>query len=232
MQEEEKIDPAVKAPELYEASKDDNTAHALALLEEGVPPAHCDQQHGYTCLYWAVKNGNTKLVKALFEKGGSSHYHHAKKMKQLDPSADMQEELSTKIILNSPLLLAATKGYMSITWALLADGFSPDDTDLLGNSAVHLAAAAGHDKVLNLLVAAGADINTFNKFRNTPLDIAITKEGHDFLAAEKERRAANIAYNREFAYSDLLKKVVIYVSRMLTANNGVFVCSMADCPEI
>ena len=208
-QEEEKIDPVVKAPELYEAVKDNNAAAALSLLEEMGPPSHCDQKDGVTCLSWAVRHGNIKLVKALIEKGGSSHYHHAKKMQQLDPSADVQEELSEKIILNSPLLLAAYKGFMNITWALLADGFSPDDVEKLDNNAVHLAAAAGHDKVVNLLVASGADINVFNKFRNTAVDIAISKESHDLLLAERERRAANPSYSSEVAYADLLKKVYI-----------------------
>lgn len=180
---------------------------ALALLEEEVPPSYCDTDNGYNCLYWAVKHGNIKLVKLLIEKGGSTHYHHAKKMKLLDPSAEIQEDLSDKMIQNSPLLLAAYKGFMNITWSLLADGYSPDDTDTLGNSAVHLSAAAGHNKVLNLLVSAGAGISIFNKFRNTPVDIAITRGAHDLLVAEKERRDANMSYSAEFAYADLLKKV-------------------------
>lgn len=209
----------MKAPELYEAVKENNTAAALALMQEEVPPSYCDPDNGYTCLYWATEHGNIKLVKVLIEKGGSSHYHHAKQMMQLDPSAEIQEELSEKVILNSPLLLAAYKGFMNITWALLADGFNPDDADALGNNAVHLAAASGHDKVLNLLAAAGADITVFNKFRNTAIDIAITRETHDLLVAEKERRAANASYSSEFAYADLMKKVfcpVLVIADMFT----------------
>ena len=201
------MNPIVKAPDLYDAVQKNDFDTAMGLLSEEVPPSHCDVATGQNCLYWATKHGNAKLVKALIEKGGSQHYHHAKKMQILDPSADIQEDLADQFILNSPLLTAAYCGYMSITWILIADGYSPDDCDSLGNTSVHLAACAGHHNVLKILLADGAQISVFNKFRNTPFDIAITTETRQLLLNEKERRDANSGFESILCHADLLKKV-------------------------
>jgi ankyrin repeat protein len=191
------------SPQLFEACKANNVTLALSLLAEDVPPSYYDENTGFTCLYWAVVGGNIKLIKAIVLKDGSSQHHQAKQNTLLDPYYQRE-----KILVNSPLLAAAYAGQMNSIWVLLADGFSPDDTDSLGNTAVHLAAAAGHAKILNVLIADGATISVFNKFRNIAEDIAISKETHDALVLEKERREGNEgAYSPTRAHQELLQKV-------------------------
>ena len=47
-EEEEKPDPAIKAPDLYAAAKDNDTELALSLLNEGVPPFYFDKKNKWT----------------------------------------------------------------------------------------------------------------------------------------------------------------------------------------
>eukprot|EP00904_Undaria_pinnatifida_P010304 jgi/Undpi1/6403/HiC_scaffold_20.g08884.m1 len=63
----------------------------------------------------------------------------------------------------------------------LMEGYSPNDTDQLGNTATHLAAANGHERVLDTLIRDGADVRKQNKFKNTPHDVANSAECRGLL---------------------------------------------------
>ncbi|CAM9712649.1 unnamed protein product, partial [Laminaria digitata] len=63
----------------------------------------------------------------------------------------------------------------------MQEGYSPNDTDQLGNTATHLAAANGHERVLDTLIRDGADVRKQNKFKNTPHDVANSGECRGLL---------------------------------------------------
>ena len=205
--EEEKIDPVLKAPELYAALKDNNEPKIFALLNEGVPPTYHDKETGFDALYWAVKHNKPKIVKLLLENGGSAHYKHVRKLVDIDSNIHNLDSLSVKTFNNSPLLLASYSGNINIMWMLLADGFSPDDYDVLGNTALHLAAAGGRTQSIKVLLACGANLLLFNKFRNRPVHVTINHVDHDLIVAETEKRNAVHNYNAEVAKTDILRKV-------------------------
>lgn len=204
--EEIKIDPSVKAPDLYNAAKENNSAKIIQLLNESVPPSYIDKTTGYDSLYWAVKHGNTKATKLILDSGGSEHYKSVKRFLEGYPGEKLDDQ-SEKILRNSPLLSAAYEGNINIVWMLLIDGFSVDDTDALGNSALHLAAAGGRTKVLKILLASGGNLKIFNKFRNRPIDVTINHEDHDLIVAEMERRNNIYGFSPEAAKEELLEKV-------------------------
>ena len=51
-------------------------------------------------------------------------------------------------------------------------GASPDCTDMMGRSALHIATSRGHIEVVKLLLESGADPNRRDRLYNTPLHLA------------------------------------------------------------
>ena len=98
---------------------------------------------------WAAKNGNEKLLKKIIDAGGSDTYHRCKSSMN-DQNAE-DEEFPPSLLTNTPLMWAAGKGFLRALWLLLMDGYSPNDTDCMGNNSLHLAASSGHAKVLQIL---------------------------------------------------------------------------------
>jgi microcompartment protein CcmK/EutM len=86
-----------------------------------------------------------------------------------------QEEIDKLMpyLKNTPLLWAAFKGHLRVVWLLLIDGYSPNDTDDMGNNALHLAAVNQHTKVLKILIDDGGSANAVNFYKNRPIDTAV-----------------------------------------------------------
>lgn len=62
-----------------------------------------------------------------------------------------------------------------------------------GNSALHFAALSGHDKIVNLLIRNGANVNAANKFGETVLHYAAN--GGKFIRSaikKTQKNAENI----------------------------------------
>lgn len=189
-EEFEKPDPILKAPDLYQAAKDNDTAKVLELLKEEVPPFYVEKKTEWTSLHWASLHGNAKVVKGLLAAKASEKYHkQVKKWKKTNGivdtasiSIDSEEfeeeeadnEVHSKInyMKNTPLLWASFKGHMQTVWLLLVDGYSPNDVDDLGNNALHLAAASGHKKVLQALIDDGAMPTALNIYKNPAINMA------------------------------------------------------------
>ena len=195
---EEEVDPDALKPELLASARDDDAETLLRLLQAGVPPTFIDSS-GWTALHWAAKNGNASMVRALLDAKASAPYHHMVKLsskedaefrkvaensisagtrslsetfQSLQRRAAEEEitDLSPALLKNTPLLWAAFKGHLYIVWMLLLDGYATTDVDDMGNTAVHLAASAGHVKVVEVLVNDGANCNAVNIYKNLPID--------------------------------------------------------------
>ena len=196
--EMEEVDLESLKPELFARARDNDTEAVLKYIEEGVPPTFIDFS-GWTALHWAAKNGNSRLVRALLDAGASAPYHYTVKTtlneesespkvaENINPGGSrslsetfqrmqrraVEEEtadFSPLLLKNTPLLWAAFKGHLYIVWMLLLDGYATADVDDMGNTAVHLAASAGHGKVVEVLVRDGANCNAVNIYKNLPID--------------------------------------------------------------
>lgn len=106
----------------------------------------------------------------------------------LDYDAAMERKLETSVNLlkNTPLLWAAAKGYLRPVWMLLMDGYSPNDTDDMGNNALHLAAVSGDVRVIRALVDDGAYSTKVNTYKNLPIDMSTHKECRTLIAEAME----------------------------------------------
>lgn len=58
---------------------------------------------------------------------------------------------------------------------LLERGADPNQRDVIGNTALHLAACTNHTEMVTLLLKAGTDINAIDNSGRTPLHLAQSK---------------------------------------------------------
>ncbi len=96
-------------------------------------------------------------------------------------SGQHQEDFALDYLKNTPLQWAVFQGHLEVIWALLSDGYSPNDFDDLGNNCLHLASGGGHKKIVQVLVDNGAMATAVNVYKNRPVDMAKTKEIRDIL---------------------------------------------------
>ncbi|KAM7534999.1 hypothetical protein Aperf_G00000093866 [Anoplocephala perfoliata] len=128
----------------------------------------------------AVKGNSTDEMRKLLEQG---------------TSADSRKTPNTKTV----LMIAARRGCAEALQMLLEFGANPDLTDLILNSAIHYAAAAGITKSVELLIEANCDFSRPNMNHKTPLMIAIM---HNRLEVVKLLLYKNPSLRVGFKYSD------------------------------
>ena len=75
-------------------------------------------------------------------------------------------------MLETPLDLAAQKGFVGSIDMLVRAGAKVDATDAIGRTAVHYAAMGDHAAAIDALRRLGANISQVDRFGNTPLHIA------------------------------------------------------------
>ena len=80
----------------------------------------------------------------------------------------------------TPLMIAIKKGYLNSTVSLAAAGADPNICHHeTGNTALHLAAEAGNETLVKLLLVFGADLKPKNKAGKTPLSLTHSSSGRD-----------------------------------------------------
>lgn len=108
-----------------------------------------------------------------FEYNDINHQYGAGEMKKMLMKKEMIGNLE-----NIYLLYQAKKGDMKEIRRSIAIGRSVNFRDYDSRTALHLAAAYGHFKVVKYLVNHGAVVTIKDRFGNTPIDEAKTY-GHD-----------------------------------------------------
>ena len=142
----------------------------------------------YMSLYYAADGGNELVVTALLERGAPVNA----------PPPDSAGDLSYQAVnFNSPLQAAAEGGYVEIVERLLKHRPWVDHRCCDSPAALGMAAAKGHVKIVELLLAAGADPMITSHYGRdlpsaTPLDAARAKGHRDVVrvleAAMKDRK--------------------------------------------
>jgi glutaminase len=120
----------------------------------------------------------TEFVKK-FELNDINHQYGAGEMKKMLLNKEMIGNLE-----NIYLLYQAKKGDMKEIRRSVAIGRSVNFRDYDSRTALHLAAAYGHFKVVKYLVNHGAVVTIKDRFGNTPIDEAKNngyEEIHEFL---------------------------------------------------
>jgi len=118
------------------------------------------------------------------------------------PAVDMATDYSK----NTPLLYATQAGHTRVVWLLLADGYSPNDVDKMDNNAVHLAAACGDVKLLQVLINDGGNAGAVNHYKNLPVDMAKNKAVRDIVLHAMEAGASLTEEDRAYKHEQNLKQ--------------------------
>ena len=157
--------------------------------------------YGKTSLVIAVENNQIEVLRALLDHGGSMAAWLGANRSPMESavihSSDdvvlllLENGFATpqdKSPLGGPLHLAAKDGRTAILDPALDAGYRVETKDSRGNTALHLASAAGQIEFAMALVAHGADALTWNNAGETPLTLAETK-GHKDLYTRLKRTA-------------------------------------------
>ena len=99
-------------------------------------------------------------------------------------------------------------GHMEVVWQLLKVGYSPNDTDSLGNTALHLAASSGYKKIVQILIDDGAMPTVVNIYKNSPGYLAKNRDVSDLLVVAVEKGASMTAEDIRKKHEDNMKKLV------------------------
>jgi ankyrin repeat protein len=154
-------------PALHAAAEKGQSAIVQILLEHG---ADINQKgaNGELALHWAAARGYADVVQTLLAAGSEPNAKAEKPRVAMDITVHKDFDLVTArlrelatIVEVRQALRAGTDQVQTMAPVSLA--FAAGDT------ALHSAAQKGHIKVLQLLLASGADVNITNQCRQTPL---------------------------------------------------------------
>jgi ankyrin repeat protein len=155
-------------------------------------------KNGDNLLMWAVKNGNTKLVEKLLEKGATPNIASNKGETPLIWAVKNQRTkmLEERQYGETHLYWARKNGPSKIIRELLEKGADPNLVDEYGNTPMVYAATHGLTEVVEELLEKGADPNLVDKYGNTPLVYAATNGYTEIVEKLLEKGAEpNIANN-------------------------------------
>jgi len=152
---------------------------------------------GLSCLHFAIKNKDVRLITYLLQKGANPNatlkhlplIHHAMLEFSQDDyrysiidlllsyGADIHAKSPSR--LKTSLMIAAYNGDTVFIEFCILKGCNINDVDINGETALMFAASKGHVDSVKLLLKMGADISIKNKYNKSALDIAIRGEYDD-----------------------------------------------------
>jgi pectate lyase len=157
-------------------NKDSNMVQML--LDKGANVNVKANWSGYTSLHWTVMIGSRELTELILEAGADVNAKSNAGETPLDiaacrDSVAIAELLVAKGAEVSSLHVAAYVGDQTRVEAFIAKGVETDKKiGMLGNTALHSAAAGGHAEVAEFLIDKGSDVNAQNRSGQIPLHIA------------------------------------------------------------
>lgn len=146
------------------------------LIEYGANPVtKCGD--GVTALHLAASGGgNVSVCKLLIENNALVNARSSKKQ--------------------TPLCLAAQKGYSHVVQLLLEHHADPNNEDEGKNTPLHLAASKGYEHCVDLLLKAGAEVDASTRKGVTPLHYAV-QVGHAAVVRLLISAGAKVNCNRK-----------------------------------
>lgn len=111
-----------------------------------------------------------EFSKRLIEKFSFHNYDHITHCDKINP---VENRMVVESNLTFELIWAASAGDLSEIKRAVALGVDINKSDYDKRTALHLAAAEGHEDIVKYLIRKGADINAIDRWGKKPLDDAI-----------------------------------------------------------
>lgn len=138
--------------DIFQWCREGNALQVRVWLDDTEHDMNQGDDHGFSPLHWACKEGHIKIVEMLIRRGARINV--------------------TNMGDDTPLHLAAAHGHRPIVQMLLQNRADVNFTNEHGNSPLHYACFWGYGAVAEELVAAGALVALANKYGDTPPDKA------------------------------------------------------------
>jgi integrin-linked kinase len=132
--------------------RENNAIQVRLWLDDTENDMNQGDDHGFSPLHWAAKEGHLKLVEMLLSKGARVNI------------TNMGDDI--------PLHLAAAHGHVDCVQLLLRKNSDVNAVNEHGNSPLHYACFWGYQQVAEDLVNSGALVSLANQDGDTPLDKA------------------------------------------------------------
>ncbi|KPJ07485.1 Integrin-linked protein kinase [Papilio machaon] len=136
--------------DIFQWCREGNALQVRVWLDDTEHDMNQGDDHGFSPLHWACKEGHMKIVEMLIRRGARINV--------------------TNMGDDTPLHLAAAHGHRPIVQLLLQNRVDVNFTNEHGNSPLHYACFWGYSAIAEDLVLAGALVSLANKDGDTPLD--------------------------------------------------------------
>uniref|UniRef100_A0A1A9WRB6 Protein kinase domain-containing protein n=1 Tax=Glossina brevipalpis TaxID=37001 RepID=A0A1A9WRB6_9MUSC len=138
--------------DIFHSCREGNSIQVRLWLDETEHDMNLGDDHGFSPLHWCAKEGHSKLVETLLQRGARVN------------ATNMGDDI--------PLHLAAAHGHRDVVQMLLKERSDVNAVNEHGNTPLHYACFWGYDMICEDLVNAGALVTIANKDDDTPLDKA------------------------------------------------------------
>ncbi|XP_059050666.1 integrin-linked protein kinase [Achroia grisella] len=136
--------------DIFQWCREGNALQVRVWLDDTEHDMNLGDDHGFSPLHWACKEGHLKIVEMLIRRGARINV--------------------TNMGDDTPLHLAAAHGHRPIVQLLLQNRVDVNFTNEHGNSPLHYACFWGYSAIAEDLLMAGALVSMANKDGDTPLD--------------------------------------------------------------
>jgi len=136
--------------DIFSMVREGNAFHVRVWLDNIENDLNQGDDHGFSPLHWAAREGHYNIVEMLLQRGARVN------------AQNMGDD--------TPLHLAVTMGRDEVASLLLANKASVNAANEHGNTPIHYAAFWGHENIAETLVSHGALVTISNKYGQTPLD--------------------------------------------------------------
>lgn len=160
-------DPEVLGHGLIKASANGDLAEVTSLLKRKADPSFTDKKN-WTPLMWASAQGHTEIVKILLERSGKQA---------------MNDNAEKPAGQHTPLHWSSFNGHLHVVWALIKQGFNPNEIDKYGNNCIHHAVAGNRKDILETFLALGVHASHKNNRSHTPIQMTSDTEIKEIISS-------------------------------------------------